>query len=104
MLSVLSFVSGNKNNVKMRKHKELVVEKLKKNVSSLEETERGNLPLEDLTVLCRRQVAPVQCRCLNTVERFCWMICVRMEHIQVLEVSEIYTAAKGIPFAHIVVT
>lgn len=56
----------------MAKQKELVVEKLKKNGSSLEEMERSNLPLQDPTALCKRQVVPAQCPRSNTGRRFRW--------------------------------
>ena len=51
VISVLYSGFGNKKNVKMTKQKELVVEKLKKNRSSLEETERA-LFLRRTSLLC----------------------------------------------------
>lgn len=103
MLSVLSSVFGNKN-VRMTKQKELVVEKSKKNGSSLEEMERGDLPLQDFAALCRRQVVPMYCQCPNTVKRFHWTSRPRMEHTRVLEATEIDTAAKEISLAHIILS
>lgn len=42
----------------MTKQKEVVLEKLNKTGSSLEEMEKGNLPLQESAAQCRRQVFP----------------------------------------------